>query len=82
MKSQQQRALHSGVPMSFNVPKTRLAPLEEVVDRVNNAVEVTTREFQCLTSWLLHRGDQRNMATESHQTQPRTKWEGCSRNPN
>jgi hypothetical protein len=81
MKSQQQRALHSGVPVSSNVPKTRLAPLEEVVDCVNSAVEVTTREFQCLTSWLLHRGDQRNMATEGHQAQPRTKWEGCSRNP-
>jgi hypothetical protein len=59
MKSQQQRVPHSGAPVSSSVPNARLAPLEEVVDRVNSAVEVTTREFQCLTSWLLHRGEHR-----------------------
>jgi hypothetical protein len=59
MKSRQQRVPHSGAPTSSSVPNTQLAPLEEVVDRVNSAVEVTTREFQCLTSWLLHRGEHR-----------------------
>jgi hypothetical protein len=59
MKSQQQRVPHSGVPVNSNVPNAQLAPLEEVVDRVNSAVEVTTREFQYLTSWLLHRGEHR-----------------------
>jgi hypothetical protein len=64
MKSQQQRVPHSGAPISSSVPNAQLAPLEEVVDRVNSAVEVTTREFQCLTSWLLHRGERRSK--ESH----------------
>jgi pantothenate kinase-related protein Tda10 len=59
MKSQQQRVPCSGVPVNSNVPNTQLAPLKEVVDRVNSAVEVTTREFQCLTSWLLHREEHR-----------------------
>jgi pantothenate kinase-related protein Tda10 len=59
MKSQQRRVPHSGAPVSSSVPNAQLAPLEEVVDRVNSAVEVTTREFQCLTSWLLHRGEHR-----------------------
>jgi hypothetical protein len=59
MKSQQQQVPHSGAPISSSVPNAQLAPLEEVVDRVNSAVEVTTREFQCLTSWLLHRGEHR-----------------------
>jgi hypothetical protein len=59
MKSQQQRVPHSGVPVNFSIPSAQLAPLEEVVDRVNSTVEVTTREFQYLTSWLLHRGEHR-----------------------
>jgi hypothetical protein len=59
MKSQQQRVPRSRVPVNSNVPNTQLAPLEKVVDRVNSAVEVTTREFQCLTSWLLHREEHR-----------------------
>jgi hypothetical protein len=42
-----------------NIPNTQLTPLEEVIDRVNNAVEITTREFEYLTSWLLHQGEHR-----------------------
>ena len=60
MKSQQQRVPRSGAPISSSIPNAQLAPLEEVVDRVNSAVEVTTWEFQCLTSWLLHRGEHRS----------------------
>jgi hypothetical protein len=66
--------------------------LEEIIDRVNSAVEITTREFECLTSWLLHQGERKrkerhgffdshhNLATEGH-TQLRARWEACSRNP-
>jgi hypothetical protein len=65
MKSQQQQVPYSGVPVNSNVPNAQLAPLEEVVDRVNNTVEVTTQEFQYLTSWLLHRGEHRQK--ENHE---------------
>jgi hypothetical protein len=53
MEVQHQRVSCSGVPAT----NTQLTPLEEVIDRVNSVVEITTREFEYLTSWLLHRGE-------------------------
>jgi hypothetical protein len=56
---QQRRVPCSEAPATSNIPTTQLTPLEEVVDRVNSAVEIMTREFEYLTSWLLHRGEHR-----------------------
>jgi hypothetical protein len=94
MKIQQQRIPCSGVPTTSNIPNTQLTPLEEIIDRVNSAVEITTREFQYLTSWLLHRGERRQRERhgfshlrggDDHQsvaTEGRSRWEACSRNRN
>jgi hypothetical protein len=94
MEVQQQRVPCSGVPATSS---TQLTPLEEIIDRVNSAIEITTREFECLTSWLLHRGERRRKerhgfsqirGEDSHHnlateghTQLRARWGACSRNP-
>jgi hypothetical protein len=59
MDVQQRRVLCSGVPAISNIPTTQLTPLEEVINRVKSAVEITTREFEYLTSWLFHRGERK-----------------------
>jgi hypothetical protein len=59
MDVQQRRVLCSGVPAISNIPTTQLTPLEEVINRVKSAMEITTREFEYLTSWLFHRGERK-----------------------
>jgi hypothetical protein len=44
-------------PAISELSSAQLTSLKEITDRVSNSVEATTKEFENLTSWLLHRGE-------------------------
>ena len=47
-------------PTISNLSSIQLTLLDEIINRVSNAVESTTREFECLISWRLHRGEHKH----------------------
>jgi hypothetical protein len=59
MAIQSQRVPHLEVPTMSNISIAQLASLEEIINHVSNSMEATTREFECLTSWLLHREERK-----------------------
>jgi hypothetical protein len=54
---QLQRVPYSVVPTMPEHPSTQATSLEEIINRVSRSVEATKKEFEGLTSWLLHRGE-------------------------
>ena len=44
-------------PTISKYPSAQATSLEEVINYVNRSVEATKKEFEDLTSWLLHRGE-------------------------
>jgi hypothetical protein len=57
MASQPQWVPYSKAPATSELLSAQLTLLTEIIDRVSNSVEATTKEFKNLTSWLLHRGE-------------------------
>jgi hypothetical protein len=54
MAGQPQWVPNSKAPAMSELSSAQLTSLTEIIDRVSNTVEATTKEFENLTSWLLH----------------------------
>jgi hypothetical protein len=54
MAGQLQWVPNSKAPAMSELSSAQLTSLTEIIDRVSNTVEATTKEFENLTSWLLH----------------------------